>query len=353
MTPGLRSPAGLADGRHSAPTGGDLLNVMRRSAVWRTIGGTPLVRLDGLGSATSTVYGKLEGLNPGGSVKDRVAKFIMHRALLAGQITETTVVIESSSGNTAIGLAQLCAVADLRLICVVDPRTSPANVSILRAYGAEVDVVDTPDERTGEYLPARLRRVAELLDEHPDSYWPNQYENEAVVAAHVEGTLPEILAALDRPPDYLYCAVSTCGTLLGCSTFLERHGWTTKLVAVDIKGSKIFGTSDSTARVLPGIGAPYSPPFAARARVWRSIIVSESDCIAGCRLAVRSAGLLTGASSGAVIAAAMRQMSEDVSSAVHVLLLPDRGERYLDTVFADSSSEPVDRVGASSEAIEV
>jgi len=311
----------------------ELLATLTASPVWRTTGDTPLARMWGLAPPPARVFGKLESFNPGGSIKDRVVKSMFAKAVAAGEITRDTVVVESSSGNTAIGLAQLCAVAGLRLVCVVDPRTSSTNLEILRAYGAEIDMIHAPDPDSGEYLQARLRRVAELLETVPDSFWPNQYDNPAVIAAHVEGTLPEISRALSAPPDYLYCAVSTCGTLLGCSKYLADNGWPTRLVAVDVMGSQIFARSPRTSRKFPGIGAPFAPPFADHADVWRVERVSDADCVAGCRAVASTSGILVGASSGAVVAAATRVIAADPRPATHVLILPDRGERYLDTVF--------------------
>ena len=250
-------------------------------------------------------------------------------------MSRQTAVIESSSGNTAIGLAQLCAAAGLRLICVVDPRITPANLDLLRAYGAEIEMVSAPDPATAEYLPLRLGKVRELLARLPDAYWPDQYTNPSVISAHVEGTMREIAEALGKPPEYLYVAVSTCGTLLGCSEFIRTRQWPTRLIAVDVEGSRIFsGPEAARPRALPGMGAPFPPPFAARSAAWRTAYVSEADCIDGCRQFVRTCGMLVGASSGGITVAARRQIDAHPEElAMHVLILPDRGERYLDSVF--------------------
>ena len=175
-----------------------------------TVTNTPLVRLRHLyGDAPFTAYGKIEGLNPGGSVKDRPALAMIERALASGELRPDGVVVESSSGNLGIGLAQTCAYHRLRLLCVIDPRTNPQTVQILRAYGAEVDLVTEPDPETGEFLPVRLRRVLEHLMSIPNSFWPNQYTNPESVAAHQRTTMREIAAAFDGGPDYLFCPTST------------------------------------------------------------------------------------------------------------------------------------------------
>src|SRR5215471_3807302 len=157
------------------------------------VGRTPLVRLERLFAGSRLeVYAKLEALNPGGSLKDRPALTMIRSAMERGQLRPGMTVVESSSGNLAIGLAQACRFYDLRLVCVVDARTAPHNVAILRAFGAEVEVITEPDPETGEYLPARLRRVTELLARRPFAVWLNQYANRDNPLSHRQ-TMGEIL----------------------------------------------------------------------------------------------------------------------------------------------------------------
>src|SRR6185295_12825298 len=148
--------------------------------------------------------------------------------------------IESSSGNMGIGLAQACSYYDLSLICVVDPKTTQQNLSLLKAYGATVDMVTEPDPRTGEFLQARINRVQELLRTTRNSFWCNQYANPHNALAHQQ-TMREIATALDDKVDYLFCATSTCGTMRGCSDYVKRHRLKTTMIAVDAIGSVIFG----------------------------------------------------------------------------------------------------------------
>lgn len=171
-----------------------------------TIGSTPLVALDRLfPPARFQVYGKCERFNPGGSIKDRAARSMIEHALSTGALMPgISTVVESSSGNLGIALAQLCNFYRLDLICVVDPRTTAQNAAIMRAYGATVESVDR-DPETGEYLPSRIRRVRELLSTVPDAYWPNQYGNEYNARAH-QHTMREIHEALPQAPDYLFLA---------------------------------------------------------------------------------------------------------------------------------------------------
>ncbi|MGH9831043.1 MAG: pyridoxal-phosphate dependent enzyme, partial [Blastocatellia bacterium] len=152
--------------------------IQEEHGVFAAIGGTPMVRLARvIPNLPFNLYAKLEFLNPGGSIKDRVAFSIIRKALENGDIGPHSVVIESSSGNMGIGLAQLCAYYGLRFICVVDSKTTSQNIRLLEAYGAEVDMVSVADSRTGEFLQARIERVKFLLHSVENAFWPNQYAN--------------------------------------------------------------------------------------------------------------------------------------------------------------------------------
>ncbi len=298
------------------------------------VGRTPLVALTRLiPGSRFELYAKLEALNPGGSIKDRPATGIMTRAIRTGLVDARTVVIESSSGNLAIGLAQVCAYFGLRFICVVDAKTTSQNVSILQAFGAEVDVVERPDPVTGEFLPTRLERVRELQREHPRTFWPNQYANLDNPLSHQQ-TMREIMEALDGHVDYLFCTVSTCGTLRGCAEYVRRLGASTRIVAVDAVGSVIFGAVGAR-RLIPGHGAARRPELFLPGLADRVVHVSDHDCVVGCRSLVRREAILAGGSSGAAVIAVHRLRNEIPAGARCVLILPDRGERYLDTIYCD------------------
>src|ERR1700754_2424980 len=198
-----------------------------------TVGQTPLIELTRiLEEVPVRLFAKLESFNPGGSSKDRPASFIIRQGIADGTIGPDTVVIESSSGNMGIGLAQACAYFGLRFICVVDEKTTKQNADILKAYGAEVDVVTEPDLVTGEFLQARINRVKSLLASNEGSFWPDQYANQYNAIAHHQ-TMHEIAAALDGKLDYLFCATSTCGTLRGCAEYARMRKLKTRIIAVD------------------------------------------------------------------------------------------------------------------------
>jgi cysteine synthase A len=310
------------------------LNVMDES-ILSAIGNTPLVRLMRVfKDEPFRLYAKLESLNPGGSTKDRPAKSIILQALASGEIGPDTVVVESSSGNMGIGLAQVCSYLGLRLICVVDPKITAQNTRLLQAYGAEIDYVSEPDPRTGEYLQARIDRVRELRETLEDSFWPNQYANTGNARAHHQ-TMHEIAAALDGKVDYLFCATSTCGTLRGCAEYIRDHQMTTKIFAVDAVGSVIFG-GQNQKRLIPGHGAAVRPELYQSNLIDRCIHINDLDCVVGCRRLARREAILAGGSSGAVLMAVERVKGELPAGATCVAIFPDRGERYLDTIYSDS-----------------
>lgn len=303
--------------------------------VLEAIGNTPLVRLERLfRGARFGAWAKLEGLNPGGSSKDRPAAAILAHALATGAVDSSTLVVEASSGNTGIGLAQVCAYHGLRFRCLVDPKTTRLNVDILRAYGAEIEVVDQPDPETGELLPTKLKRVREILTTHDNAFWVDQYGNPENAGAHYRTTIREILAALDGPPEYLFVATATCGTLRGCLDYLRDQALPTKVVAVDAVGSQIF-SDVRHPRLVPGLGSAIRPGLCPEGAIHRCVHVDDVDCVAGCRRLVREEAILAGGSSGGVVTAIERLRDEIPDGARCVAVLPDRGERYLDTIFSD------------------
>lgn len=298
------------------------------------VGNTPLVRLNHVFKDIDfNLYAKMEMLNPGGSIKDRTAISIVEQGIKSGSINRDTVIVESSSGNMGIGLAQACSFYGLRLICVVDSKTTMQNIEILKAYGAEIDCITEPDPVTGEYLQARLDRVKYLRSTVKNSFWPNQYANVFNPRAHYR-TMREIITATGNKLDYLFCAISTCGTMRGCAEFIKANNLPTKIIAVDAVGSVIFG-GQKAKRLIPGHGAAVTPPLFQNNLAQECVHVKDVECVIGCRrLALREA-ILAGGSSGACISAVEKIMHRIPMGATCVVILPDRGERYLDTIYSD------------------
>jgi N-(2-amino-2-carboxyethyl)-L-glutamate synthase len=306
------------------------------TGVLATVGATPLVELTRIEARSPfRVYAKLEAANPGGSVKDRSALAMLLARVRDGTLVPgRSVVIESSSGNLGIGLAQACRYFGIRFVCVVDPRANAQNVAIMRAYGAEVEVVRQTDPVTREYLPVRIRRVRELVAATPHAYCPDQYANLLNARAH-ETTMREIVDALPGPLDFLFCPTSSCGMLRGCAEFARRHGLAVRIVAVDAAGSAIFGDTPRQ-RLVPGHGASIRPPLFREGLADEVVHVDDLGCLVGCRRLVAEEAVLAGGSSGAAVAAVAAVRERIPAGANCVLVLPDRGERYLDTIYDDA-----------------
>jgi N-(2-amino-2-carboxyethyl)-L-glutamate synthase len=307
------------------------------SSILSTIGDTPLVELVKLmPGLDARIFAKVERFNPGGSIKDRPAASMLLGKIRNGELQPArSVVIESSSGNLAVGLAQICRYFGIGFICVVDPKTTNHNIAILRAYGAAVDMVTEPDPLTGEYLPVRLRRVQHLVATTPHAFSPNQYVNPLNPRAH-EVTMREIAEALHGQVDYLFCATSTTGTLSGCSAYVREHGLPTKIVAVDAVGSVLFGDQQAGLRLIPGHGASVRPELFDPSAADKVVHVTDLECVVGCRRLTLLEAILAGGSSGAVVAA-LEKMSNIIPDGANcVLILPDGGDRYLDTIYSDS-----------------
>jgi len=269
--------------------------------------------------------------NPGGSIKDRPATKIITNAIKKGTINKNTIIIESSSGNMAIGLAQICSVYKLPLVCVVDPKITNSNLQILKAYGAKIEMIKHPSDITNEYLHARIEKVQELLKIYPNSYWTNQYANKQNYLSH-EITMKEISQQLDKKIDYLFCATSTCGTIRGCSNYIKKNKMSTKIIAIDANGSIIFGGKRSN-RLIPGHGSSIRPNLYKKDMVNDVVYISDKECVAGCKLLLKQESIFAGGSSGAVIVGIKKYMNKIQPNKNVAIIFPDGGDRYLDTIY--------------------
>jgi cysteine synthase A len=307
--------------------------VPESGSILTCVGNTPLRPLGRL-FPDSTVYAKLEMFNPTGSAKDRAGLSMVRDAIEQKRVRPGGTVIESSSGNMGLAVAQACLYYGLRFICVVDERTSARAIELLRVYQADVELVDCNTSSRDNLLEARLLRVEELRQKFPDLYWTDQYSNPANSRAHWT-TMKEIVDELGRSPDYLYVATSTCGTLAGCVQYTRNRGLKTTFVAVDAWGSVTFDGEPGIRR-LPGHGISVMPKLYKRDladRVYRS---TERQCVNGCLRLRDKEAIIAGASSGAVISAVMDHVTQEQlpHDACVVAILHDRGDRYLDTIYS-------------------
>jgi N-(2-amino-2-carboxyethyl)-L-glutamate synthase len=303
-----------------------------QESVFACVGNTPVVALNRLFPQPGIqVVAKLELMNPGGSMKDRPARYIVEEGLADGTIRPGAHLVESSSGNFGIALAMAARLHGLEFTCVIDPKTTRANVAILRQLGAHVDLVTEPDE-AGGYLNTRITRVRQLIERNPGWTWINQYANDRNWQAHYHGAGAELCEQLIRPPDYFFAAVSTTGFILGCSRRLRERFPDVRVIAVDAVGSIIFGAPPGP-REIPGIGSSRVPDLCFRDEVDEVVHVSDLEAALGCRRLLAAEAIFAGGSSGSVIAAMSRSLPKFTRPCRVVALLPDRGDRYLDLVY--------------------
>lgn len=280
------------------------------------------------------MYVKVEGLNFGGSVKMRAAAAMVSAAEQGERIKPGSILIESSSGNLGVALSAIAASKGLPFVCVTDRRCNRQAAATMRAFGAELVVIEEPDPQGG-LLGARLAWVRRHCAADDRYVWLNQYTNETNWRAHYERTGPGI--AKDFPDlDVLFVGVGTGGTAVGCGRYLRESGSATRVVAVDAVGSVSFG-SPPAERLIPGLGAGVRPPLLDPTLFDDVVLVPELDTVLACRM-LSSRGLLFGGSTGTVLSGACRWLERhDPSGGMSAICIaPDMGDRYLDTLYDDA-----------------
>lgn len=289
-------------------------------SVLSAIGNTPLVELRNLNKNSKVrIFGKLEGSNPGGSVKDRPAYYMVNKGEESRELTRKKVIIEPTSGNTGISLAMIGAVKGYRVKLLMPACVSMERQRILEAYGAEVILTPAKEGTDGA-----IRRAHEILGEAPGRfYMPNQYENENNVLAHYETTGPEIFSQTGGEIDVFVAGMGTGGTLMGVGRYLKEQKPKVCIVGVEpTEGHTIQGLKNMTESIVPGIYRSEE--------LDEKIIVKDDEAFETTRLLVTKEGLFVGMSSGAAVAGALR-IANNMDSGTLVALLPDRGDRYLST----------------------
>lgn len=290
-------------------------------SILSAIGNTPLVELSNLNSKAPTVriFGKLEGANPGGSVKDRPAYYMIKKAEQSGELTKGKTILEPTSGNTGIALAMIGAAKGYRVKLFMPECVSTERQHILQALGAEI--VLTPAR---EGTDGAIRRAHQLLADEPDRYYmPNQFDNEANVQAHYETTGPEVFAQTKGRIDVFVAGMGTTGTLMGVRKFLKEKKPDVKIVGVEpAEGHTIQGLKNMRESIVPKI---YNPQM-----LDEKVTIGDGEAFETTRLLAAKEGIFVGMSSGAAVAGALR-IAHDMTSATIVAILPDRGDRYLST----------------------
>ena len=299
------------------------------------IGHTPLLELTHLEKKyglKARLLGKLEYLNPAGSVKDRIARAMIDDAEAKGLLKPGSVIIEPTSGNTGIGLASVAAARGYRVIIVMPETMSVERRQLMRAYGAELVLTEGSKGMSGA-----IAKAEELAREIPGGFVPGQFVNAANPKAHFETTGPEIYEDTDGKVDYFVAGVGTGGTITGVGQYLKSRNPEVKVVAVEPKSSAVLSTGVAGAHKIQGIGAGFVPQVL-DTRVYDEIIpVENDDAFALGKEMGRSEGVLVGISSGAALWAAIEIAKRPSSEGkTIVVLLPDTGDRSLSTpLFGD------------------
>ena len=308
---------------------------MRVSALEDLIGNTPLIRLNSAGNSQRCVdvYGKLEALNPAGSVKDRTARQLLKQAEIDHGLSEDWTIVESTSGNMGHALAMLCAIKKYRFICVLDPKTPKSNIALVNAFGGIVKMVETPDE-TGNYQKKRIAVAKALAAELPDCINLDQYNNPAAIEAHFTTTGPELYAQTGGNIDVLVGSASTGSHLSGTAKYLKMKDPRIHVIGVEPLGSVVFGGTYHSY-LQNGAGLSFQPGNLLMNCINEIIKVPDGEAFAMCHKLARNEGLLLGGSSGAVTYAAEQYAKRSTAPCVIVAILPDDGLKYLETIYDD------------------
>ncbi len=298
-------------------------------SVLELIGATPLVRLRRIPKpGGATVLAKMESLNPGGSVKDRIALAMVEDAERRGRLAPGATLVEPTSGNTGIGLAMVCAVRGYRLILTMPDDMSLERQRLLARYGAEIHLTPAMEGMTGAVFAAQ-----EILREHPEYVMPMQFENPANPEAHRRTTALEILDATDERVHVFVAGVGTGGTVTGVGSVLKERVPGVRVVGVEPARSPVLSGGRARPHGIQGIGASFVPGVLDRAVLDEVVTVRDEDATAMARRLARDEGLLVGISSGANVWAACQIAESLPADQVVVTVLCDTGERYLSVTF--------------------
>jgi cysteine synthase B len=285
-----------------------------------SIGNTPLVEMNNLnGNPRVRIMAKLEGGNPGGSVKDRVAYYMLKAAIESGELSPGKTIIEPTSGNTGIALAMIGAAMGYKVELTMPECVSVERQRAIEAFGAVIDL--TPGDKATD---GAIIRAHQILQENPDQYYmPNQFDNENNVLAHYETTGPEIFAQTNGEVDVFVAGLGTTGTLMGVSKYLKERKPSVRIVGVEPElDHKIQGLKNLRESIVP--------------RIFREdalddkLTISDEEAFDNTRLLATREGMFVGMSSGAALAGALK-VAKEMNSGTLVVLLPDRGDRYLST----------------------
>ncbi|MDD5486403.1 MAG: cysteine synthase family protein [Dehalococcoidales bacterium] len=288
--------------------------------ILETIGNTPIVKINKLNpNKNTTIYGKVEGFNPTGSIKDRIALSMVRQAELEGKLTPGKTIIEPTSGNTGVALAMIGCIKGYGVEIVMSEAVSAERIQMVKAFGGKVTLTDGKLGTDGA-----IKKARELVKEYPDKYFmPDQFSNKYNHIAHYTTTGEEIWKQTGGDIDYFVSAVGTSGTLMGVAKVLKAHNPNITIVcAHPVRGHYIQGLKNMEEAIVPAI---YDPSM-----IDIQIMVETEDAYEMTRQIVRQEGIFVGMSSGAAMYAAA-QTAKKIESGTIVTIFPDRGEKYLST----------------------
>lgn len=289
------------------------------------IGNTPMVRLGRLVTPDmAEVLVKLEQFNPGGSVKDRICLSMIEAAEKKGLLKKGSTIIEPTSGNTGIGLAMISAARGYKCILTMPETMSMERRQILKAYGAEIVLIEGAKGMRGA-----VEKAEELSKKSPDSFMPQQFRNPANPDAHRKTTAREILEAVDGKIDAFVAGVGTGGTITGVGEALKKHNPQIKIIAVEPKKSPVLSGGQPGPHKIQGIGAGFVPEVLNRRIIDEIVQVDDDDAIRTSNALAKDEGIFAGISSGAAVWAALKVAKALGRGKRVVTILPDTGERYL------------------------
>lgn len=284
------------------------------------IGNTPLVKINKLNpNNNATIYAKLEGNNPGGSIKDRIALKMIEQAEENGELREGKTIIEATSGNTGIGLAMVGVVKGYDVEIVMSKEVSPERRKILKAFGAELTYTPADQGTDGA-----IRKARKLVEKNPEKYFmPDQFSNEYNRIAHYQTTAKEIWGQTKRNVDYFVSAIGTSGTIMGVGSHLKSKNPDVKIVCAEpVKGHYIQGLKNMEEAIVPSI---YDPSI-----IDKKVSIETKKAFSMSRELALKEGVFAGMSSGAAMIAA-KETAEEIEKGNIVTIFPDRGDRYLST----------------------
>ncbi|MDR0218309.1 MAG: cysteine synthase family protein [Enterobacteriaceae bacterium] len=307
---------------------------MKASNILSMVGNTPCVLLNKINTHGINVYLKMETTNPGGSIKDRIAIAMLENAENKGLLKQGMTVIEPSSGNTAIGLAMACAYKGYKFIAILDRMVPNAKRDKIKAYGADIIFLPEFDDGIDTVL-YRIELTKKIIASYPNAFSPMQFENEDNPLEHYHSTAHEIYDQFGEQLNGVFITAGSCGTITGVSKYIKERNPETKVFAIEPQGSIIFG-GDSGKYFVQGAGLAFRPIILDDSHIDDAIKISDLIAFKTARELARKEGILIGGTGACALAAALDNLHHFNSGDNIVIIIPDSGERYVDTIYNDT-----------------